>query len=92
MTTTTTLPDLDEQQRYECYTELQHRLPLVWEAMRLDRPRESAVVVPSISIERTTASTGSSPGSIPPPGSVQPVRPASFQCASSTPRSSCTTA
>jgi hypothetical protein len=55
---TTTLSDLDERERYDAYDELQQRMPQVWEAMRLDRPQESAVVVPSISLERTTASSG----------------------------------
>jgi hypothetical protein len=52
------LSDLDEQQRYGAFDALQERLPRVWDAMRLDRPDESAVVVPSISLERTTASSG----------------------------------
>ena len=58
MTSPTTLHDLDEQQRYSSYDELQRRLPPVWQAMRHDRPLESAVVVPSISLERTTAGSG----------------------------------
>lgn len=58
MTRPTVLPDLDEQERYASFDELQRRLPPVWEAMRLDRPMESAVVVPSISLERTTAGSG----------------------------------
>jgi hypothetical protein len=55
---TTSLFDLDERQRYDAYDELQRRMPQVWEEMRLDRPGESAVVVPSISLERTTAGSG----------------------------------
>lgn len=58
MTTTTSLFDLDERQRYDAYEALQQEMPRVWEAMRLDRPLESAVVVPSISLERTSASSG----------------------------------
>ena len=58
MTTTTSLSDLDERQRYDAYETLQERMPGVWEAMRRDRPLESAVVVPSISLERTTAGSG----------------------------------
>lgn len=54
----TTLFDLDEQGRYDAFDGLQRRLPPVWGAMRLDRPLESAVVVPSISLERTTAGSG----------------------------------
>jgi hypothetical protein len=58
MTQQPTLPDLDEQQRYEAYDRLQQRLPGIWEAMRTDHAGESAVVVPSISLERTTAGSG----------------------------------
>jgi len=58
MSTTRSLSDLDEAQRYEAYDALQERMPQVWEVMRLDRPGESAVVVPSISLERTTAGSG----------------------------------
>ena len=54
----TTLGDLDEEQRYAVFDDLQQHLPHVWDAMRRDRPEESAVVVPSISLERTTASSG----------------------------------
>lgn len=54
----TRLSDLDDEQRYGAYDALQQHLPRVWEAMRLDRPGESAVVVPSISLERTTATNG----------------------------------
>jgi hypothetical protein len=58
MTQQPTLPDLDEQQRYEAYDRLQRRLPAIWEAMRTDHASESAVIVPSISLERTTAGSG----------------------------------
>lgn len=58
MTRHTTLPDLDEQQRYEAYDRLQQRLPGAWGAMRTDHAAESVVVVPSISLERTTAGSG----------------------------------
>ena len=54
----TTLGELDEEQRYAVFDDLQQHLPHVWDAMRRDRPEESAVVVPSISLERTTASSG----------------------------------
>lgn len=53
-----TLADLDKEQRYALFDDLQQRLPDVWSAMRRDRPDESAVVVPSISLARTTASSG----------------------------------
>ena len=52
------LAELDEEQRYAVFDDLQQHLPHVWDAMRRDRPEESAVVVPSISLERTTASSG----------------------------------
>ena len=58
MDASTTLADLDEEQRYAAFDLLQQQLPQVWDAMRRDRPEESAVVVPSISLERTTASSG----------------------------------
>lgn len=55
---TTTLPDLDEGQRNDAFDELQDRLPGVWEAMRRDAPGESAVIVPSISLQSTGAGSG----------------------------------
>ena len=58
MTHGVALPDLDGRQRYEAYDRLQQRLPGIWKAMRTDHTGESAVVVPSISLERTTASSG----------------------------------
>ncbi|GAA1446200.1 peptide ligase PGM1-related protein [Mycobacterium cookii] len=58
MTQQTTLPDLDEDQRYEAYDRLQGRLSGIWQAMRTDHADESAVVIPSISLERTTAGSG----------------------------------
>ena len=58
MDTTTTLGDLDEDQRYAAFDALQQRMPEVWGAWGRDRPEESAVVVPSVSLERTTATSG----------------------------------
>ncbi|MCY4726437.1 peptide ligase PGM1-related protein [Nocardioides sp. STR2] len=58
MDASTTLADLDEEQRYAAFDLLQQQLPRVWEAMRRDRPEESAVVVPSVSLEGTTATSG----------------------------------
>jgi hypothetical protein len=55
---TTRLADLDEAQRYAAFDVLQEQLPQVWDAMRRDRPEESAVVVPSISLESSTATNG----------------------------------
>jgi hypothetical protein len=52
------LSSLDEAERYHCFDELQLAMPTVWESMRLGFEDESVVVVPSISIERTTAGSG----------------------------------
>jgi pheganomycin biosynthesis PGM1-like protein len=52
------LSDLDEAQRYRSFDDLQVAMPAVWESMRLGFADESVVVVPSISIERTTAGSG----------------------------------
>jgi hypothetical protein len=52
------LSQLDEAQRYRYFDDLQLTMPAVWESMRLDMQDESVVVVPSISIERTTAGSG----------------------------------
>lgn len=52
------LADLDEEQRYAVFDDLQQRLPQVWDAMRRDLPGESAVVVPSVSLDSSTATNG----------------------------------
>ncbi len=52
------LSQLDEEERYRSFDELQLTMPGVWESMRLDMEDESVVVVPSISIERTTPGSG----------------------------------
>ena len=49
---------LDEDERYRYFDDLQLTMPDVWESMRLDLEDESVVVVPSISIERTTPGSG----------------------------------
>ena len=54
----TTLSELDEDQRYAAFDVVQKTMPAVWETFRLDHPDESVVVVPSVSLERTTASSG----------------------------------
>ena len=54
----TTLAELGEDERYRAFDDLQRAMPAVWEAMRLDLDDESVVVVPSISLERTTAGSG----------------------------------
>ena len=53
-----TLSQLDEDERYRCFDDLQLTMPDVWESMRLNLEDESVVVVPSISIERTTPGSG----------------------------------
>jgi PGM1 C-terminal domain len=52
------LSDLDEPARYQAFDDLQRRMPDVWDAWRRDLDDESVVVVPSISLEHTTAATG----------------------------------
>ncbi|MDT5328206.1 MAG: hypothetical protein QOF25_5358 [Mycobacterium sp.] len=52
------LSQLDEAERYGVFDDLQLTMPTVWESMRLDLDDESVVVVPSISIERTTPGSG----------------------------------
>lgn len=52
------LSSLDETERYRCFDDLQLAMPTVWESMRLDLDDESVVVIPSISIERTTPGSG----------------------------------
>ena len=52
------LSQLDEAERYRCFDDLQLTMPSVWESMRLNLEDESVVVVPSISMERTTPGSG----------------------------------
>jgi hypothetical protein len=52
------LSELDDDERYSCFDRLQLTMPDVWESMRLNHEDESVVVVPSISIERTTPGSG----------------------------------
>ncbi len=52
-----TLSELDDADRYRRFDELQSTMPRVWESMRLDLDDECAVVVPSVSLARSTAST-----------------------------------
>lgn len=54
-----TLDDLDEEARNAVFDRLQERMPSVWEAMRRDDPRESVVVVPSMTLDRVVANAGS---------------------------------
>jgi hypothetical protein len=52
------LSQLGEDERYRVFDDLQLTMPSVWDSMRLDLEDESVVVVPSISIERTTPGSG----------------------------------
>jgi hypothetical protein len=52
------LSELNEDERYRYFDALQLTMPDVWESMRLNWEDESVVVVPSISIERTTPGSG----------------------------------
>lgn len=53
-----TLSQLDEDERFRTFEQLQQLMPSVWESMRRDFDDESVVVIPSISIQRTTAGSG----------------------------------
>ncbi len=53
------LSTLDEDERYRRFDELQGRMDGVWDAMRLNHGDESVVVVPSITLDRAVASSGS---------------------------------
>lgn len=53
-----TLPELDDDERYQAFDALQRGMSDVWSAWRRDHDDESVVVVPSISLEHRTASTG----------------------------------
>ena len=53
------LSSLSEEDRYQRFDALQARMPGVWEAMRLNHDDESVVVIPSITLDRTVAASGS---------------------------------
>ncbi|GCD88249.1 peptide ligase PGM1-related protein [Nocardioides sp. LS1] len=53
------LSDLSEEERYRRFDELQARMAGVWDAMRLNHDDESVVVVPSITLDRAVAASGS---------------------------------
>jgi hypothetical protein len=57
-TTGRQLSQLNEDERYRSFDDLQLSMPAVWESMRRGLADESVVVVPSISIERTTPGSG----------------------------------
>ncbi|WP_392542912.1 peptide ligase PGM1-related protein [Oryzobacter telluris] len=52
------LRDLDDGARDAEFDRLQARLPEVWRGMRRDDPRESVVVVPSMSVDRVVSNPG----------------------------------
>jgi len=52
------LSSLSEDERYRRFDALQARMPGVWEAMRLNYDDESVVVIPSITLDRAVASSG----------------------------------
>jgi hypothetical protein len=54
------LSRLNEDERYQRFDRLQDRLDQVWEAMRLNHDDESVVVIPSITLDRAVASSGTS--------------------------------
>ena len=53
------LSHLDEEERYRRFDQLQARMSTVWDAMRLNHPDESVVVIPSITLDRAVAASGS---------------------------------
>ncbi len=53
------LSALTEEERYARFDVLQSRMSHVWDAMRLNYADESVVVVPSITLDRAVASSGS---------------------------------
>ena len=53
------LSALSEDERYQRFDRLQARMPTVWDAMRLNHDDESVVVVPSITLDRAVAASGS---------------------------------
>ncbi|MGZ6780204.1 MAG: peptide ligase PGM1-related protein, partial [Mycobacterium sp.] len=53
-----TLGQLTEEDRYRAFDDLQLMMGEAWDSIQKNLEDESVVVVPSISIERTTASSG----------------------------------
>jgi hypothetical protein len=54
-----TLADLGEEERYAAFDRLQERLPGVWGLIQKDVPGESVVVVPSMTVDKVVAGSGS---------------------------------
>jgi hypothetical protein len=53
------LSSLSEPERYKRFAQLQQRMGEVWEGMRLDLDDESVVVIPSVTLDRAVAQSGS---------------------------------
>ena len=53
-----TLGQLNDEERYRAFDDLQLSMDSAWDSIQKNLADESVVVVPSISIERTTAATG----------------------------------
>ena len=58
-TSSDVLSKLDEEERYQRFDLLQGRMGEVWDAMRLNHDDESVVVIPSITLDKAVASSGS---------------------------------
>ncbi len=54
-----TLSELDPQVRQERFSRLQQQMPAVWDSMRLDLDDESVVIIPSVSLDKVAAGSGS---------------------------------
>lgn len=57
--TDATLSSLSEEERYRRFDDLQARMSGVWQAMRLNYEDESVVIIPSITLDRAVAASGS---------------------------------
>ncbi|HET7763236.1 MAG TPA: peptide ligase PGM1-related protein [Phycicoccus sp.] len=57
---TQALTSLSEDERNARFDDLQTRLPAVWRLFGLNEPGESVVVVPSVSLDKVTSSSGTS--------------------------------
>ncbi|RDH76937.1 hypothetical protein DVS77_19090 [Mycolicibacterium moriokaense] len=53
-----TLGQMDDDERYRAFDDVQRAMGSAWDSIQKNLEDESVVVVPSISIERTTASSG----------------------------------
>src|SRR4029453_15741139 len=53
------LSDLDQAERDHLFSQLQERMPAVWDAVRLGLEDESVVVVPSVTLDPTVPGSGS---------------------------------